>query len=316
MKKTNYLLLSMAVLTVGWLLAAISVKADPLFPPASSAPPRSCDLGTAVSIVAGSNGNPAAPFPRVVNCPASLANPDCPTGFSGSGQFLLWEYTFTYHGVNPSNAFLSVSDDTELFFATPTAAVSTPICAGDSQSKAGQSTCETRFLRFNAYNSTFSAAYLTSPNWAPRIATAGAKAGNFQQYCLLAGAGKPTEATGNAVTHVESQTPACDYEFEVSPGGHSIVTGTLKTIPPGNPDCPIEEDNVPPTLNGMVVSGFETDIDHPIRTEGSCNYTYTNTSGGTSTITCSTCCISKSTNKCVLKSSLTSPTTQCTSGSL
>jgi hypothetical protein len=311
MKKTNYLLMSAALLTVFGLLATTGVKAE-LFQPHNGEPPRTCTLASSVTIVAGINGDQTAQFPRVVNCPG----PDC-LGFTSTGKFLRWDYKFTNISGNNSLAYLSVSDDTQLFAASNTYQLSS-FCEGDSQSKAGLFTCEARFLRFTAMPGTYDAAYLTSLDWAPRIATAGVKTGNNQQFCLLAGAGKSTAATstGQAVTHVESQTPACDYEFEVSPGGHSIVTGTLKTIPPGNPDCPIEEDNVPPTLNGMVISGFETDIDHPIRTQGSCNYTYTNTSGGTSTITCSTCCISKSTNKCVLKSSLTSPTTQCTSGSL
>jgi hypothetical protein len=47
---------------------------------------------------------------------------------------------------------------------------------------------------------------------------------------------------------------------------------------------------------------------------GSCKYSWTNTAGGRSTVTCSTCCINSATNQCVLKSSLTSPSTQCKAG--
>lgn len=307
--KKSYLLLSAALLTVGWLFAAAGVRAE-LFPPITELP-RTCNLGTNVTIVAGHGGDSTALFPRVVSCPG----PDCPTGFPGSGEFKLWEYVFTYNGVNPSNAFLSVSADTGLFFATPTAAVSS-FCGGDSQSKAGLSTCDVRFLRFNANGSTFNAAYLTSSDWAPRIATAGAKAGNFQQFCLLAGAGKLTDETGNSVTHVTSQTPGCDYEFDVGPGGQDIVAGSLQTIPPNDPDCGVNEDDQPLIVDGRPVSGWHIPFQDPARTEGSCNYTYTNTTGGKTTIACTTCCVSKSTSKCVLKSSLSSPSTQCTSGSL
>lgn len=322
MKKTNYLLLSALLLTVGGLFTATRASAE-LFTPASGAPPRICNLGTSVTIVAGVNGDETAAFPRVVICPST----DCPADFIGTGPYLRWDYKFYYNGVNSSapysgddedvhasNVFLSVSDDTQLFFVTPAAAISTPLCAGDSQSRAGLSTCEVRFLRFNANASTFDAAYLTSLGWAPRIATAGAKVGHSQQFCLLAGAGMPTGETGQSITHVSAQTPGCNYEFDAGPGAQDIVMGSLHTVPPNNPDCTIQEDNTPPLIDGQPTSGWHTGILEPPRTIGSCNYTYTNTSGGTSKITCSTCCIQSSTGKCVLKSSLSSPTTQCKTG--
>lgn len=311
MKKRNYLLVPAVVLTVGGLFSATEVRAQ-LFPPASGDPPRTCNLGTKVTIVAGLNGNPTAPFPRVVSCPG----PDCPTGFSGSGQFLRWDYRFMYTGVNPSSAFLSVSDDTELFFTTPTAAVSTPICAGDSQSEAGEGVCEVRFLRFNANASTYNAAYLTSPGWSARIATAGAKAGNFEQFCLLAGAGSPTTEPNQALADQQTyQLPGCLVAFNVTPNG-KVVPGS-SVILDGAENCTIEETLVPITINGKPVV-FVGAVQYT--TEGSCTYSYTNTTGGQSSYICDTCCKTRSTvtpaNKCVLKSTLTNPATQCTAASL
>lgn len=312
MEKRNYLLLPAVVLTVGGLLSATEVRAQ-LFPPASGEPPRTCNLGTTVTIVAGLNGDPTAPFPRVVSCPG----PDCPPGFNPSGQFLRWDYSFTYNGVNPSNAFLSVSHDTELFFTTPAAAVSTSICAGDSQSKAGQFTCEVTFLRYNANGSTFNAAYLTSLGWSPRIATAGAKAGNFQQFCLLAGAGRPTTEPNQAVADQESyQLPGCLVAFNVTPNGKAIP-GSMQILDDPNNNCTIEETLVPPTVNGKEVQFIDA---AQITTAGTCTYSWVNSSGGLSSTLCTGCCVTKSTvnppNTCVLKTSLTNFNTQCKASSL
>lgn len=307
MKKGNYLLLPAAVLTVSGLLTATEVRAQ-LFPPDNGAPPRTCNLDTTVTIVAGENGDPTAPFPRVVSCPG----PDCPPSFSGSGQFLLWEYLATYNGVNPSNLFLSVSGNTEIFFATPTAAVSTPICAGDSQSKAGQKTCEVRFLRFNANGSTFAAAYLTGIGWSPRIATAGAKAGNFEKFCLLAGAGSPTTEPNQALADQQSyQLPGCTVAFSVTPTG-KVIPGTIAILD-GAINCTTAETNTP-----IVVDGKPVEFVGPVQftQAGSCNYSWTNTTGGQSTVFCTTCCIKASTNQCVQKSTLSNPTTQCKAGTL
>jgi hypothetical protein len=299
--------LSAALLIVSWLFSVTGVRAE-LFPPTNSEPPRTCNLSTKVTIVAGLNGDPAAPFPRVVNCPGA----DCPAGFSGSGQYLRWDYTFMYFGVNPSQAYLTVSDDISLFFTSPTAVIS-PFCSNNSGDDGGLSPCEVRTIRFNANSTTFNAAYLTGLDWSPRIASAGAKAGNFKAYCLLAGGGKPTGATGQAITQVNAQTPGCTYEFGVGSGGQDIETGSLH-ITSGDGNCTVAEDTEPLIVDERPVSGWHINFLDPVRTEGSCNYTYTNTAGGKTTISCTTCCVAKSTNKCVLKSALSSPATQCTSG--
>ncbi|MGZ8946013.1 MAG: hypothetical protein ACXW1W_11380 [Methylococcaceae bacterium] len=313
MKKRNYLLLSAALLSIGLMFATNGVARGPaagveLFSPANNdTPPRTCELDTKVTIVAGLNGDPTAPFPRVVTCPGA----DCPTEFTGiTAQYLRWDYSFTYHGVTPSHAFLSVSGDTQLFFTSPSSIVSSD-CAGDSYSKAGKYACELHFMRYNVSSSTFTAYYLTSLNWSPRIATAGAQAGSFQDFCLLAGAGKPPSDQNQIQEVTEIQTvltPGCRVELTRDSKGRVENA----QITEGADNCSIEVSPDPILIDGKRLL---SELRDPVTTEGSCNYSYTNSIGGKTTIACSTCCVQSSTNKCVLKSSLSSPTTQCTAGS-
>ncbi|MGZ8158298.1 MAG: hypothetical protein ACXWT1_17900 [Methylobacter sp.] len=346
MKKRKYLLLSAALLTFTALFTTIGfatglpptpppVPGTELFPAVSSSPVRTCSVtlgaGKTVDIVAGLNGDPESPFPRVVSCPGS----DCPTDFSGSGLFLRWDYTFTYNGVTipiPSEscgdkdrdnsrtpnfpyAFLSVSNDTKLYHTTPSSVIPTASCQGDSLSKAGQSTCEARFLRFNTVTNILNVAYLTSVGLSPRLATAGAKVGTTQQFCMLAGAGNQSFATINQPISesVEQIVQTAGCRVSLTRDANDRVA-KAEVIEDKGGECVIEETDDPITMDGkIVVSELPRD---GWATEGSCKYSYVNTIGGKTTINCPTCCVQKTTNTCVLKSNLSNPATQCTPTSL
>jgi hypothetical protein len=327
MKKTNYLLMLAALFTIGVMFATNGAATSPppppgalLFPAVSSSPVRTCSVslgaGKTVDIVAGLNGDSTSSNPRGVICPGS----DCPTGFTGTGQFLRWDYTFTYTGVTipissqsgddrdrddsrTPYAFLSISNDTKLYYTTPSSVIPTDTCQGDSVSKAGQSTCEARFLRFKPVSNILNVAYLTSVGLSPRLATAGARVGQVQQFCMLAGAGIQSNATLNQPVSesVEQivQTAGCRVLLTRDPNGR---VAEAEVVEDKGGQCVIEVTHGPITIDGSnVVSELPKD---GWTTEGSCNYSYTNTSGGKTTIACPNCCVQLSTNTCVLKSSL------------
>jgi len=305
MKKINYLLLSAALLTAVGLFAATGARADnPLFPPSNEVP-RTCNLGTFATVVAGvdESGNPSstAQFPKVITCPNS-ADSNCPVDFGGTGKYLRWDYAYAFSGSNPSLSLLTVSIDTPLLYTSPTAVISNS-CDGDTSTRTAAHTCERKALRYTANSSTYKAFYLTPTGIGPLQATAGAKAGSKEGYCLMGGAGRPSEETGQAVTHVTARTPGCNYEFDVAPGAQDIVAGTMTTDNTDN--CSIVEDSTPPEIDGKPTFNLHSGVLEPFPTVGSCIYTYTNTSGGKTQISCSTCCVQASTNTCVQKTSTT-----------
>lgn len=340
---SGLLLMMTGILSVSYVMAQTNLT-DFVFDPVSANPPRSCVLENGVTIVAGENNDPAAVFPKIVN------DPPIPNSTSTlHGSYLKWDYTFTYP-VRPrgssrdddyeesegrpsrySNLYLSVSGDTSIFNTLPSILDIQPSCgsAHDQGHKSESSSCESRILRFPAVNPIvnsgyqYSVSFITPLGYTPRIASAGVQSGRQKtpDYCLIAGASKQDTVY---VATVESQivsTPGCRVELVKDSSGR-VASATLTD--PNNPNCQIETSpasyicdsdggvNPQPVDCKKVVSNLP---ENGLASEGSCNYSYTNTMGGKTTIACTTCCIQKSTNKCVLKSSLSS-TSLCTAGSL
>ena len=213
----------------------------------------------------------------------------------------------------PKNAklYLSVSDDTSVSATLPLSINVPSNCSIHYDIETGHTACESHILGFplvnGASNQQF-VSFLTPVGYSSRIASAGAKLGGDEiNYCLIAGAGKVE--TQNQVT-VESQivsTPGCDVKLTKDSSGHVSKAEITNDV---SENCKIKEYSQPPSLcdadsNGNVdlTSCKPVVGDLPsngLTTKGSCNYSYTNTMGGKTTIACTGCCIQPSTNKCVL----------------
>ena len=330
-----------ALLLYGLLSSAASAAGgSPLFPAVDPTPPRTCTTASGVVIVAGLNGDPTAIFPRIVDCsiPGACADPNL------SGSYLQWDYSFTfnYPGMNlqPNNntqsvmagsqILLTVSNDSNIYAPNPP--ISNTIgnaCGVQSTIKNADLLCESQILPFplicHANTNINTISYLTPLGVAPRLTSAGVKRAidHSADLCLIAGAGTITVNQVNQAT-IESQvvsTPGCNVNL-VKDANNRVVSAELTD--PSNTNCQIDTapaayicdssggQNPTPINCKIIVSNLP---ENGLSSEGSCQYAYTNSAGGKTTIKCTTCCVQASNRQCVLKSSLSNPAKQCTSTS-
>jgi len=247
-------ILSSIVVAIAVVLGVSEVRAAD-FPAEPLTAPRECNIG-GVRIVAGpdADGNPAAVFPRVVTCPDPV---DCLNSDTWDppliGQYLIWEYRFTYID-NLDHALLSVSSDVEIAQMVPAGAISDP-AGGDSMTGLGEDMWESRILRYNANATVYLARYYTELGIVPRVATAGYRSGRRDVgYCLLAGAGTEAFEAGQAVAETECfvlpGTP-CTVCYMVDSRGR-VLPGSMIVVN-GEGDCQVEETTVAVTIDGVPI---------------------------------------------------------------
>lgn len=308
------------------LAGAVTSQTKFLFDPVNSNPPRTCTLDNNVVVVAGEGNDATAAFPKTVIDPSSTL----------LGSYLKWDYTFTYPtsqrrpeesdnissssqdnedgSRKPSKLYLTVSNDTPIFSTSPSVLekIST-----NCDTKNG-ATCESQVLKFPASSSTgtsgqqYTVSFITPMGYTPRIATAGAQRhgdnSNNAAFCLIAGASKQDSVNVATVESKIVSTPGCRVDLETDSSGRV----SNATIISGSENCHIDHTPAPficDNENGVATNCKKVVSNLPengLTSEGSCNYSYTNTSGGKTTLACTTCCVQASTNTCVLKSSLSS----------
>jgi len=294
--KRAYILSAIGV-AIAVVLAVSEVRAVDSFPTEPFDAERDCTTPDGlVRIVAGpdADGEPFAPFPRVVTCPDDVYCPKQHVPLVG--EYLVWEYEFT-HAVKPSHAFLSVGSDMEILASWPSAWVSSP-GEGDSVTGVGEYMYGSRVLRFNANDTTYTARYFTKLGIAPRAAMGGYHSGKKQGYCAVQGAGTTVLEQGQAAADTKSfQLPGtpCVVEYKVVPNG-KVVPGSMRLVAGDPADCEITENPDPIEVDGNPVEY----VDAMAWLEGgSCKYCWTNTYGGASCCECTGCCIKKGTTKCI-----------------
>ena len=315
-------LMFFALITLGGLTTFSGVRADTpteIFTSVNPIPPRTCLAGD-VKIVAGKDGDETATFPRLVSCPGS----DCPS-LTLTGQFLQWDYTFSSPNAPVSALYLSVSDDTSVRMMSSTAAPQTiPNCLTNSNSEDDGTTnfdCDEHTLRFVPSPNSTAVYFLTPLGLSPRIATAGVHltgesedpTSHKKSFCRIAGASSPdakNQPTAVNQAIIQSQvvaTPGCNVTLTRDTNGRvadAVITQDFSTTP-DTTNCNIVKSPAPFTcdnpLNTDTCHQVVSDYNDGLTTQGSCNYSYTNTIGGKTTIACTGCCVQPSTNKCVVK---------------
>ena len=315
MKRT--LLLFTTVVAIAGLLVSTEVLAcecpTPPYPLEALTAPRECTLtfgtGKTVNIVAGPG---YSEFPKFVTCPSA----DCPGSETWNpslvGDFLMWEYKLTYANMSvyTSYALFSVASDIEIdgtFDGEGAYLLATPSVAGDGDCKTdlGNHMYESRILRY--YNDTkvtpYTVKYYTPTGIGPRVATAGVKYGFSSKYCLLQGAGSPLALDSNKpiAASASFDTPGCTVSYKVDPQNR-VITGSIvvTNFDPLFP-CVVTDNADPLLIEGKPILYFGGPLTWA---GGSCKYCVANcqnTSGGAAYITCTSCCVSKATNKCVAK---------------
>jgi hypothetical protein len=250
-------------------------------------------LGVSVRIEAGPGTDGSIPeFPLADTC--------YPSGPGQPGEACLkWDYRWTVSWTgdktpNLVEAVVSVDSDITVLAATPPVQVSKLL--GIVNLGEGE-----RFLDFPASGLTWTASYWTPLNATPGTLTAGfvVKKGflPLAGRCALAGANNVGGDLNQPVADEQSfETPGCTAAFRLAPNGKLVYKSLRITDGTG---CSKDESDAPITINGDPVL-FVTPVQFTQK-GGSCKYSYVNTAGGTSTITCTACCIAKSTNKCVAK---------------
>jgi hypothetical protein len=181
-----------------------------------------------------------------------------------------------------------------------------------------------RFLKFETNTTTeFIGSYWTPINVTPGTLTAAAlgKKGTainvFFGRCPIAGADNVITQSNEAVADLRTfKITGCTVIFQVDRDG-KVIPGTIAVLE--------DEDNPNPggctaneTTDPLVIDGKTIEFVGAVQFTqgGSCNYSWTNTAGGRSTVNCPNCCINKATSQCVLTSTLTNPATQCKTGTL
>ncbi len=325
MIKRRYLLFFFSLMALGALLTFSEVKAvtpTEVFTSVNPIPPRTCSTG-AVTIVAGKDEDPTATFPRIVSCPGL----DCPSE-TLTGQFLQWDYTFSSPNAAVSALYLSVSDDTSVRMMSSSDLPQTiPNCLTNSNSEDDGTTnfnCDEHTLRFvpsNTSTTSTSVYFLTTLGLSARIATAGVlltgnsedHSSHIKSFCRIAGASNPdatNQPTAVNQAIVQSQvvsTPGCNVTLTRDTNGRvadAVITQDFSTTP-DTTNCNIVKSPAPFTCDNPLDTDtchqVVSDYNDGLTTQGSCNYSYTNTIGGKTTIACTGCCVQPSTNKCVVK---------------
>jgi hypothetical protein len=233
---------------------------------------------------------------------------------------LRWEYRWSVQtsGVSLENGLLSVDSDVTIHASDPAGATVTKslpsIFPVDTDGE--------RFLKFGTGNvTTFTGSYFTPASILPGTLTAAftGKKGAIPTFarCALAGADNIGVQQNQAVADEKSyRIPGAVVAFKLAPPPDGrVIPGSVMVTPDAGgsvENFPIEETNEPINFDNLGATVFNTPLQ--VTTLGSCKYSWTNTTGGRSTVSCSTCCVNKATNQCVLSSSLTNPATQCKTG--
>jgi hypothetical protein len=321
MQRRKFTVCSAALLASLTLSIAAEVSAtggQPLPSPGVSTPPRECTVAAPVAytwpvqyvnvkIQAGPNGEGglATEFPVSEPCPEGVS--------SDTGQCLRWDYLWTIltAGASFDKTLTSVDSDITVHTATPAATVVNSLPGFFVFDTDGE-----RFLKFNAYGTSFTASYVTPASVTAGTLTAaftGKKSHKwFSGRCPLAGADNFVLQQNQAIAAQQQfKLAGCTVAYTPDAFG-KVIPGSLMIIE-GAENCSVEE-----TTNAIIVDGKPVVFVGAVQFTqgGSCNYSWTNTTGGRSTVNCSTCCINNTTGQCVLKSSLSNPTTQCRAGTL
>lgn len=302
--KKAHVLVSMVIL--GMTLFSFGSEAVVVEPPpyplsaGVAAPPRECSIraweGVYVKIEAGpaESGGLSDTFPVPTTCP--------------DGPCLQWKYRWIFPaGITPLEALASVDSDITVLVTDPSAEVSRiiPITAEGE-----------RFLKYAASGPQFTASYYTPPNVTAGSLTAGYVGKKsvlpVAGKCLLAGADNVVTQQNQAVADEQTyRMEGCTVAFKVA-SDNKVIPGTIRIVEESSGGtCTLSETFEPITVDGTPII-FVGAVQ--FTQEGSCKYCWTNTFGGSSCSTCTTCCVSKSTGKCVKTSSLQDPANQCKSG--
>jgi hypothetical protein len=261
--RTVYLCLSAVLAFGGMLLSTHDVSAELATAETLAMSCTIPNLGTAEA------GLPGQPFPRVVQCPGA----DCSADLGLVGQFARWDFTFTYT-VNPSQAALQVAADVAIEQTIPTATITT-LGVADSSLKVGGGDFDSKWLRYNANATRFSAAYFTKNNVIPRIEGAGAKSGNTSSFCKLAGAGTTVGSSAEAVPlSAISQVGPCTVNRIVD--GRGCVV-SLSLINNNGGSCVLTDDTIVSGAGKQLAFTKCENVTHSFN--GSCSYCYVTSTG-------------------------------------
>lgn len=271
------------VIAIAVLFAASGVKAvvvDPTLPlsPGVSSPPRECTINIA-----------SGKFVKIEAVPDSLSgafpfSTDCPAG--GTGQCLKWTYRWTYSGITGWKALVSVDSDITVLASEPVGAEVSKIIPITAEGE--------RFLTFPVTSQPFIASYYTPLNVTEGTLTAGyvGKIGilPLAGKCALAGADNVISLPSAAVADTQTFTLpdlGCAVSFSVD-ANNKVIFGTMNasTLSGSSSTCSAEEDPTPLQINTKIPV-FTSAANFLI--DGSCNYCWINTKGGTSCVWCSSC---------------------------
>lgn len=167
------------------LLINTPVWAINTIPTGVADPQRSCVIkggrgGKSLTIIAGPDLNdsgstdPIGEFPETVDC--------------GSDTCSKWNYRYIWNKMNPSHAYADMSAD--LALTSTSTSTSNNNEPGHIYDSLGPNNMDTRWIRWTSNEKTFDASFVT-PTATPRIASAGGKAGKFEGFCAILGAGVP-----------------------------------------------------------------------------------------------------------------------------
>jgi|WetSurSiteA1Bulk_404760.scaffolds.fasta_scaffold00185_6 hypothetical protein len=270
----------------------------------------------------------AKDFPRIVYCPAECDGAVIPgTNTPLSGTFLRWDYLFTgAAGTSPSLLGLQVSAEMDIVAALGGNGTMNNIsvdfsapCVGDSALQMGVNDCDSKWLKISGNctaTNPYRVSYFTGLGVKSGTEGASFKSGKIVGACAAEGASAPSCINPNSALYTDLifTMPGCSVTYKVTPPPDCRAVEGSMTIVDGS--CNISE-----TYN-MLVDGKEVldmSVSCPVWTftqPGSCSYCVPTTGGGKVCSTCTTCCVKKSTNTCVQKSTLSNPSLECTANSL
>jgi len=301
---------------------------------AQTIPPRTCSstnsLGTVTAgpcwagLTCDSVTGIAKDFPRTVNCPEECNGAVIPgTTTLLSGLFTRWDYEYKGSATaSPSLIGLQVSAETTLKGAiggdgnwTNISANLSDYCIGNSALQMGAGDCDSKWLQISGNCSAtnpYKVSIFTDAGYKMGYEGVSFKSGKLVGYCGIQGVSSPGCFDVNRALYTDltfTMPGPCTVSYQVTPDCKAI-DNSMQVIAG---DCTVTN-----TAGMDINSAPVLDIGAacPVVTytqPGSCNYCIA-TAGGTSCSTCSTCCINAATSKCVLKSSLSNPATQCKSG--
>lgn len=300
--KKAYLFVSMMVLIMtlfSFVTEAVVIDQPPYPLSPGVTPPRECSIKVWDDLYVKVEAGPAegSGLSDIFPMPATCQDGPC----------LQWQYRWTFpSGVTPLEALVSVDSDITVLVTNPSAEISKiiPITAEGE-----------RFLKYRTSVSSFIGSYYTPPNVTAGSLTAGyvGKKGIFPVAgkCSIAGADNVVIQQNQAVADEQTyKLEGCTVAFKVA-SDNKVIPNTIRIVEPSDGTCTLSETYEPITVDGTPII-FVGAVQ--FTQEGSCKYCWTNTFGGSTCSTCTTCCVSKTTGKCVKTSTLQNPATDCKIG--